>query len=189
MSIMVLPRFAADPTIEAEWLAIESRLVKLETGVREWRISLGLPGTEPRQDFTDPAEALLPSSGEETWGENALPDPSLPERDEEPRREGALPERLAAVADALRSALTTISTLMDRASQTTLSPRGVESLRASVDTLASWPLADPSFEQARKLSASVWASGVLSLPSQRPTFPEQVLSECRILLGYLDSGT
>jgi hypothetical protein len=91
---MLPPRFDPDPAIDAEWLAIESRLEKLELGIREWRISLGLPIKDTPQTFPKPAEAILPSSGEEPFGKG-IPWPDfaavavLPETTgEEYRREG-----------------------------------------------------------------------------------------------------
>jgi hypothetical protein len=61
MSLMFPRRFHPDAAIEAQWLGIEARLEILETGVRDFRVSLGLPGTEPRQASSDPSDALRPA--------------------------------------------------------------------------------------------------------------------------------
>jgi hypothetical protein len=88
---------------------------------------------------------------------------------------------------ALRSALTTISDLVDRASQATLNAYFVGELQKSIEVLESWPRSDPAFGRARELVTSVYASGILAKPSKRPTLPEQILSECHFLSTYLDA--
>jgi len=113
MAIMLPPRFDPDPAIDAQWLAIESRLEKLEMGIRDWRISLGLPADDTAQTFTNPAAALLPFSGEESHGEDALPDAiaavaALPEPTvEEYRQEGVRFLKLAGRPDATGTELVT----------------------------------------------------------------------------------
>jgi hypothetical protein len=88
---------------------------------------------------------------------------------------------------ALRSATARISSLVDRAAQTALKTEQIEELRRCVEALDCWPRGDPASARARKLATSVYVSGILASPSKRPTLPEQILSECHFLLGYLDA--
>lgn len=88
---------------------------------------------------------------------------------------------------ALKSALQTILALVDLASQTALNVVQLSELRRSVHLLTSWTKDDPCFGRASWLATTVNLSGVLLSPPRRPSLPEQILSDCHFLIGYLDS--